>query len=311
MRKGILTLVMISFIAITAWAQHSEFGFGLGTTTFMGDLGKHDSRTSTYFGDVGAGITKPSLTVWYRNTFNPRFAVKTGFTLSQIQGDDRLAKSTDRSSGDWYRSYRNLRFQSVLLEGSVTGEVHILRFIPGSLTHRWTPYVSTGVGVVYFNPKADYNGELVALQPLGTEGQGLEQYPDRKKYSLIQAVIPIAMGVKVNISQRWTITGEIGHRVTFTDYMDDVSSTYVSQDDFINAYGTTQGQMIYELSHRSNEVDPDGAYGAITAPGEYRGNPNGNDSYLCGSISISFRFGKKDPESFFKPKLKKGNPVVD
>ncbi len=311
MRKGLLTLLMLGSVFISAYAQHSEIGFGIGTTTFMGDLGKHDPKASTYFGSVGAGITKASATLWYRNTFNPWFALKGGLTVSQIQGDDRLAKSTDRNSSDWYRSYRNLRFQSVLLEASVTGELHVLRFLPGSLTHRWTPYVSTGVGMVYFNPKADYNGKLVALQPLGTEGQGMDQYPDRKKYSLVQAVIPIAMGVKINVTSRWTVTGEIGHRVTFTDYMDDVSTNYVSQTDFVNAYGATQGQMIYELSNRSNDVDPDGHYSAITKPGEFRGNPKGKDSYLCGSVSISFRFGKKDPDSFFKPSLKKGNPVVE
>ena len=57
--------------------------------------------------------------------------------------------------------------------------------------------------------------------------------------------------------------------------------------------------------------DPDGAYASITKPGEYRGNPKGKDSYLSGTLSISFRFGKKDPESFFKPRLKKRNPVVE
>lgn len=311
MRKGILTLAMLGILSVAAWAQHGEFGVGLGTTTFMGDLGKHESRASTYFGDVGGGITKPALNVWYRNTFNPWFALKGGITLSQIQGDDRLSQNyAADSKADWYRSYRNLRFQSILLEASVTGEVHVLRFIPGSLSHRWTPYVSTGIGMVYFNPKADYNGKLVALQPLGTEGQGLAQYPNREKYSRISAVIPIAMGVKINIDQRWTVSAEIGHRVTFTDYMDDVSTTYVSQDDFINAYGTTQGQMIYELSNRSGELDPDGNYSSITAEGQFRGNPKGNDSYLCGSIGVSFRFGKKNPDSFFRPKVKKGSPIV-
>ncbi len=310
-RKSIFTLLMVGGWALGAWAQHQEVGLGFGTTTFMGDLGKHDSKTSTYFGNVGAGITRPAATIWYRNTFNPWVAIKGSMTFSQIKGDDRLAESTDRTSGDWYRSYRNLRFQSVLIEAMVQGEVHVLRYLPGSLTHRWTPYVSTGIGMVYFDPKTDYNGQLVRLQPLGTEGQGLAQYPDRQKYSLVQAVIPIAMGLKVNINQRITISGEIGHRVTFTDYMDDVSTTYVSQERFEEAYGAAQGQMIYELSHRSGELDPDGAYGAITKPGQYRGNPKGKDSYLCGLISVSFRFGKTNPESAFRPRLKKGNPVVE
>jgi hypothetical protein len=127
----------------------------------------------------------------------------------------------------------------------------------------------------------------------------------------VQAVIPVGLGLKVNINQRWTFSGEIGHRITFTDYMDDVSTTYVSQGAFVDAYGPTQGQMIYELSRRSPEVDPEGTYGSITKPGEFRGNPKGKDAYLCGAVSVSFRFGKKDAESSFKPKWKGGNPIVE
>lgn len=310
MRKGLLTLMMLGFVATSMFAQYSEVGVGFSTTTFMGDLGKHDPKASTYFGSVGAGITRPGATVWYRNTFNPWVAVKGSLGFTQIMGDDRLAQSKDGKDGDWYRSYRNLNFKSILLEAAITGEAHILRYLPGSMQHRWTPYISAGVGMIYFDPKTEYNGEWVRLQPLGTEGQGIKT--GRDKYSLVQVVIPVGMGLKININQRWTVSGEIGHRITFTDYMDDVSTTYVSQGAFVNAYGDVKGQMVYDLSRRSSEVDPENIYGNITKPGEFRGNPKGNDSYLTGSVSVSFRFGKQDPEASFKPKkIKKPNVVVD
>jgi hypothetical protein len=180
------------------------------------------------------------------------------------------------------------------------------------MQHRWTPYVTAGIGLIYFDPKTEYNGEWVRLQPLGTEGQGLPQHPEREKYNLVQAVIPMGMGVKVNINPRWTVSAEIGHRFTFTDYMDDVSSTYVSPTDLISHHGEVKGQMIADLSRRSGEVDPEGIYSGITKPGEFRGNPSGKDSYLSGAVSISFRFGKQDPEASFKPKkVKKPNVVVE
>lgn len=310
MKKALFTLLMVGITTLSAWAQHGEVGVGFGTTTFLGDLGKHDAKASTYFGSVGAGITRPAGTIWYRNTFNPWFAIKGSMGFSQIMGDDRLAKSKDGKDGDWYRNYRNLHFKSILVEASVTGEVHVLRYLPGSLKHRWTPYVTAGIGMIYFDPKAQYNGEWVRLQPLGTEGQGIK--PEREKYNLVQAVVPIGMGVKVNIDKRFTVSAEIGHRITFTDYMDDVSTTYVSEGAFINAYGDVKGQMVYDLSRRSTEVDPEGNYGSITKPGEFRGNPKGKDAYLSGNVSISIRLGKKDPEASFKPKkIKKPNVVVE
>ncbi len=308
MNKLLITLMMVGLVTLCARAQHGEVGAGFSTTTFIGDVGKHDPKASTYFGSVGSGITRPGGTVWYRNTFNPWVAVKGSIGFSQIMGDDGLAKTSGEKDANWYRNYRNLHFKSILIEAAITGEAHILRYIPGSMQHRWTPYVTAGIGMIYFDPMAQYNGEWVRLQPLGTEGQGIK--PGREKYSLVQAVIPIGAGLKINLSERWTVSGEIGHRITFTDYMDDVSTTYVSEGAFVNAYGPDKGSMVYALSNRSQEQDPEGLYSNITKPGEFRGNPKGKDAYLSGSVSFSFRFGKKDPEASFKTKPRKPKTVV-
>ena len=67
---------------------------------------------------------------------------------------------------------------------------------------------------------------------LGTEGQGDSAYPDRKPYNTMGFCIPFGVGVKYAINDRMNIGLEITHRFTTTDYLDDVSKTYVGIDKF-------------------------------------------------------------------------------
>lgn len=294
MKRVLWILALMSMMLAGAHAQVGEVGVGLGTSNFLGDLGKKSPNMKNYFGDIDGSLFRPSAQVFYRHTINPRLAFKFALSYGKIEGDDRLSNTKQWRDDAWYRSYRNLHFKSYLIEASVMAEFHILKYIPGSKKYRWTPFVTGGAAVFTFNPKAQYNGEWVALQPLGTEGQGLPQYPDRKKYSLIQPSIPLGLGVKVNLTNFLTLTVEAGHRITFTDYMDDVSTTYVSYNDFAGFYGTARANMIYDLSRRSPEKDPEGAYGAITNPGEWRGNPEGNDAYLFTMVTISYNFNRSN-----------------
>ena len=85
-------------------------------------------------------------------------------------------------------------------------------------------YFSVGVGVFWFNPKALYGGTWYELQKLGTEGQGLPN--GAKKYSRISISIPMVIGVRFIVGKKMTIGLEYNFRKTFTDYIDDVSTTY-------------------------------------------------------------------------------------
>jgi hypothetical protein len=104
-----------------------------------------------------------------------------------------------------------------------------------------TPYVFVGVAVYHFNPYAyDTTGKKVYLQPLSTEGEGLPQYPGRKEYALTQLAIPFGGGIKFRITDRVVLAYEIGMRKLFTDYLDDVSNTYVSETVLLAAKGPKQ-----------------------------------------------------------------------
>ncbi len=285
-----------------SFAQTMELGVGIGITNFLGDLGKKEPGGRGYYGDIEGSLFRPSASFFFRNNFNDFFALKGTLTYGMWEGDDRKSHTAQFMDDAWFRSYRNLHFKSNVMELSLTGEVNFMRYLPGSGKNFISPYFITGLAFVYFNPKAQYNGEWVALQPLGTEGQGMDQYPDRQPYSLFQPVIPIGIGLKVNVSRFLTVGMEFAHRFTFTDYLDDASLSYVSKQEFIDHYGQENGVIAYDLSRRSSEIDPEETYGYITKPGEVRGNPGGNDAYLFSTVSLSYKFANKFSEFSYSHK---------
>ena len=302
MKRVISILGTLCFWISCSFAQTMEIGGGIGVSNFLGDLGKKQSNGRAYYGDVESSLFRPATGVFFRNNFNYFFAMKAGLTWGIWEGDDRLARTEKFMDDAWFRNYRNLHFKSNVFELSITGEVNFMRYIPGSGSKWITPYFMTGLAFVYSNPKTKYNGQWVALQPLGTEGQGMSQYPDRHPYSLFQPAIPVGIGLKVNATRFLTVGFEIGHRFTFTDYLDDVSTTYVSQQEFTEHYGSEKGTMIYNISRRSPEVDPEETYEYVTKPGEVRGNPGSNDAYLFSMVTVAYKFANQFSEFSYSHK---------
>ena len=91
--------------------------------------------------------------------------------------------------------------------------------------------------------------------------------------------IPVGIGFKYTLDRSWGVGLELGIRKTFTDYIDDVSTTYF---DFANYSGADP--LSAQLSDRSNGSDPN-----ITAPGAQRGDPRENDSYMFAIFSLNYK----------------------
>ena len=183
---------------------------------------------------------------------------------------------------------RNLRFRSDILEVALLGEFNFAPFGNGPKEKKWTPYVFGGVAVYHFNPMApvresDGTTRWVALQPLGTEGQYNHNFPDRKPYPLTQLCVPFGVGVKWRLGKHFSLAAEYGFRKTWTDYLDDVSTTYVGTAALLA--GTSDGTLAAMLADRSGEVVPE----FQNAPGIKRGDDSLDDmySYLKVSLGIS------------------------
>jgi hypothetical protein len=143
-----------------------------------------------------------------------------------------------------------------------------------------------------FRPQAQYespNGSTrwVDLQPLRTEGQGMMEYPDRKPYKLTQLEIPMGFGAKYYMSDNTYIGFEILHRKTFTDYIDDVSTTYVNPDLFINYLPSEEAVIAKQVYFRG--------YGYTSRPdnGEQRGQSKNNDAFFSSIIRFGWRLNNQ------------------
>ena len=209
--KNIFVINIIAFFLLLtpkAEAQRHEFGFFLGGDYYLGDL-----AASQFAGKIG-----PNIGLLYRYDFNSRIAARMAGHWGMIYGDSKDNKPS--------LQYKNLSFQSSIIDFEMGMEINFLEFSPGSENHNFTPFVFGGLSVFKFNPKAEYQGTLYELQPLGTEGQGTTAYPGKEPYKLMSWSIPFGFGMKWAISHRVNVSIEYGLRKTFTDYLDDVSTQY-------------------------------------------------------------------------------------
>ena len=95
-------------------------------------------------------------------------------------------------------------------------------------------------------------------------------------------VIPFGGGLKFSLSEDIFLRLEAGIRKTFTDYLDDVSTTYANRADLL----ANNGAKAVELSFRGDELKPAFVY---PNEGAIRGSPKRTDYYYTVGASISFR----------------------
>jgi hypothetical protein len=263
MRKILITITIgVLFTPLFAFGQLWEVGVMLGGSTYSGDLTP---------GLVDMKQINPAGGVIIRANINKYITIKGNVYDGTISGDDRDATSQKDK-------LRNLNFKSNILDIGTNLEINLTGFKPNDRHFSTSPYLFIGLSVFKFDPQAydSASNKWVRLQPLGTEGEETPRYNDRKKYGLTQVSIPFGVGLKHNFSSRWNIGLEFGWRKTFTDYLDDVSNTYVEYD-----YLSRQnGPLAARMSNRSGKLD-------YTSK-DLRGNSATDDWYMFGGVIISY-----------------------
>jgi len=269
---------MLFFCVSFAQAQNFLVGVGIGQTSYTGDL---DGPGALDF--IGTGQTAFELNVSY--IISPHLNLRLNGLFGALRGDDA-------DSGRDFQLSRNLDFETSLNEYALLVEYSFFDIVSSNAKRRFTPYVHAGVGVFTFNPKASYIDPVdgltrtVELQPLGTEGQGIQGYGQR--YNLTQLSIPFGGGVKYALNKNLTIGFGITGRFTFTDYIDDVSGVYPNTEDLL-LNGNT-GLIASYLSNQSDEAaglpqnDP-----STDRSGLARGESDVNDYYFSGMIGVYYR----------------------
>lgn len=274
MRKIMLNILFLGLglqaLNAQSVGEKSELGLILGGSYYTGDLNRLG-----HFRQVS-----PAAGIVYRYNVNPRLALRGSLFGGHIKGDDA------KSNQAFYQN-RNLSFRSPMVEGAFGLEFNYMTYATGRLygeRYWFTPYMIVQLAVFYFNPMAEFNGEWYELQPLGTEGQGTS-LSSKSNYSRVQVSMPLGLGFKFNIHKKVQLSLEYGIRLTFTDYLDDVSGTYVDPVEL----GAINGPIAASLSDRSlNQI---GLSGRNT--GSRRGDGAFNDWYSFFGLGITFKLGQR------------------
>lgn len=271
MKKLFFAGMVVILSSVNAWAQtestvqDGEFGISAGAAHYFGDLNPraHLNRPKMAFG------------VFFRKQFGNYVALRVGGHFAQLGYSDVYNKQNE------FEQRRNLSFNTNVWELALQGDFNFFKFVPGNADFRYTPYITLGAGVFSYDPYAYYQGQKVFLRPLGTEGQGTAAYPDRKPYGTMAVCFPLGIGIKYNLNPKMNIGFEIVYRFTTTDYIDDVSKTYVGIDKF-PVLPDGDPSLAALMQDRSNETGT-----PIGIEGRQRGYANQKDSYVTAEITLS------------------------
>ncbi|HLO46585.1 MAG TPA: hypothetical protein VK175_19735 [Leadbetterella sp.] len=240
--------------------QYATVGIGGGSSHYFGDLAPY---SYFYYGLYTNVRWNGSIN--YTRYLTANAAARVSYTYARLYGDDYTyaSRNLEKMSANYIR---NLSFRNDLQEFTISGLFNILPQYGKGAKGRsaFMPYGAVGLGIYGHQPKArgpinfdpdtglPVKAPWEALKPMNTSGQGIPG-STVKTYSLVQPVMPIAIGLRVKINSSFDFTAEAGLRLTPFDYLDDVGATsYPSKSLMVSNYGNTAA----ELSYRAGEDYP-------------------------------------------------------
>jgi hypothetical protein len=252
----LFAILLLLFNGKVVSAQ-GEFGIVAGISNFQGDL----SSVSTQNGFKA--LIGPVFGIHGAIEKSAAFQLRGDLIYTRLSGDDAF-NDHENSRG------RNLSFFSPVFQFTAGVDWNMLGFSQSSTTD-FTPYASFGAGLFAFNPKTEYQGETVKLHPLGTEGQYLDDYPDQEPYHLIQPCLQFGGGLKFLTANKLIIALEAMMTYTFTDYLDDASTIYITYPELL----AKAGELTALLANRQGELL--GTEPVVVPTGTERANSDSKD----------------------------------
>lgn len=265
--KTILLLFFLITNCASIRAQDVDYtpwlGIFGGIVSYQGDL----QPTSFDFERA-----RPFFGLSLRQPLSNKLSVRAGASIGSLSAADRHNRG--------YLQPRNLSFRTDIKEVFLYLDWQLLDLT----SYRMTPFAYGGGAYFHFNPYThDESGAKVYLQPLGTEGQGLPDYPDRKVYSLYQPALAFGGGIRYALTNDLLFTIETAQRKSFIDYIDDVSKDFADKDKLLAA----RGPKAVELAFRGDEIHRNAPY---PNAGEQRGTPTEMDWYYFIGITLEAKF---------------------
>ncbi|MGB0850370.1 MAG: hypothetical protein ACPGTP_03930 [Bacteroidia bacterium] len=246
----------------TSWSTNLY----LGASNMMGDLGGSNFIGSRGIFDYDLRATRLAVGTGI-NMNAGAFSLGVNFLGTRLVGNDQFSEQD-------FQVNRNLSVRTDLFEASFLTE-----WRPFSRTSGFNRfYVYSGVGVMYYQPKAEYNDEWIELRTIGTEGQFLDGGDG--PYSELNVMVPYGLGYKFRLAKSTSLVLDLGFRKTFTDYLDDVSTVYADPIALEEGSGAN-APFIADRSLSPN------------AAGSERGNPDKDDMYFLLGLKFEYILGGK------------------
>ncbi|MFY0643764.1 MAG: hypothetical protein JXR19_04795 [Bacteroidia bacterium] len=270
---AILTLALFHSFAFGQLNRQTPFALRVSASTsyFLCDLGGKHGYGSNDLSDINLEQTRFGLGVGlqYRKG---GFSLGANTTYVRLAADDQLSNSA--------RGIRGLNVITDVLEASVNMEYCVPRNIPVFRNL----FFNIGYGVMIYSPKAKYNGNTYKLRPLGTEGQNY--LPGVDKYSTFAPVIPFGFGYKFRFKDGASLALDVSLRKSFTDYLDDVSTSYADP----NRISQKAGPIASILADRSTRGFQEG---------EQRGDSEDMDNYFLIGFKYTIPLGKRSNGCYY------------
>lgn len=298
--SGALAIALMASTAQPLQAQYAwDIGVHLGGANYLGEMGGKDQTRRDFIWDMKLNDTRWAIGAFARRKISRLLSVNGGMMYLRVQGSD--ANSTNPQ-----RVGRNLNFRNDMFELYVRPEFTIFQDndLGGRGRYRtdFRLFAYAGAAVYFHNPQGqiDNGGDFYNLQPIQTE---------LVDYSNVGFAIPAGIGFHFTKKRRHRFGFDFGWRTTFSDYIDDVSTTYKDPDlmadplgaqiadqhpYLVDVDGITSGTQVQTSSGDVVTVPSELQYGYWDSPGvsaaseNKRGDPTHNDSYLTMTLTYSY-----------------------
>ena len=197
MRRFIISVFLFSLSFFKVFGQNLEAGGAVGIINYQGDLAD---------GYLVLHETHPAFGFHLRHFIDNRSALRLTYWYGNISGKDANSKSATLRA-------RNYSFSSALQEVTVQYEFNLSRKRSrnGPFKSYIVPFASIGAGAA-FVPGTPTVPQNAIEDPFPEVG-------DKNNFFCL----PVGVGLRWFVSKQFVLSGEIGSRTVFSDYLDGVS----------------------------------------------------------------------------------------
>lgn len=187
-------LMAMNIVAQTEPEYRLELGAGAGLVAYEGDYNDYFLKGMQ---PLGEAVVKYKM--------NPRMAWALNVGVGRLKGSSDKAKT-------WYPDVNTVpaNFSSTLVDVAVRYEYNFWPFGTGREYHgaqQLTPFISLGLGVSFAHSDWEQGGV-------------------HTKHSRAAGQLPLGLGVKYKLGDRWNLAAEWTMHFTGNDYLDGVADPY-------------------------------------------------------------------------------------